>query len=277
MTGHRECERVLRTVLLPIVVCWLMRGYPLQSQTGVSTQPDAQGKVLGYEVVSIKPDKSGNRNGMWRNLPDGFVYTNMPLLNLVYSAYGVITDSQVTGLPDWVRSDPYDIQAKMDAETAEAWKKLLRKERGAQERLMMQSFLAERCQLKVHRETKELPVYDLVIAKGGLKMKEAQANEAPSERMDGSTMIVRAQSIVSVVYGFAGTDGRLIVDKTGLGEKKFDFDLTWTPDNRRATDPDNAGPSLFTALEEQLGLKLVPDRGAVDVLVIDHMERPSAN
>lgn len=277
MARRLKCGETLCAGLFLVAACSIMACLPLQAQTTAAPQADKAGKAPAYEVVSIKQDKSGNRNGLWRTLPEGFEYTNMPLVSFVYSAFGIIMDSQVTGLPEWVRSDPYDIQAKVDAETAEAWKKLPRKEQGAQEQLMMQSLLAERCQLRAHRETKELPVYDLVIAKGGLRMKEAQPNEAPSERMGGSTMIVRAQSIVSVVYGFAGTDGRLIVDKTGLGDKKFDFDLTWTPDNRAAADPADAGPSLFTALEEQLGLKLVPDKGPVNVLVIDHMERPSAN
>ncbi len=203
----------------------------------------------------------------------------MPLKSLIYSAYGIIMDSQVKGLPEWTESEPYDIQARVDADTAAAWQKMMRKEREKQEQPMMQALLADRCQFKAHQETLELPVYDLVIAKGGLKMKESLPNEAGSERLstDGA-VAVHAMPVSTLEYAFSGSLGRMIVDKTGLGDKKFDFELKWTPDDRLGanTAPDEA-PSLFTALEEQLGLKLVPGKGPVDVLVIDHMERPSAN
>ena len=139
----------------------------------------------------------------------------------------------------------------------------------------MQSILADRCQFKAHQETKELPVYDLVIARGGLKMKEAPPNETSMEMMSGDQMTVHAMTIDTTVSTFAGTVGRIIVDKTGLGDKKFDFELKWTPDDRSSAD--DSAPSLLTALEEQLGLKLVPARGPVEVLIIDHMERPSPN
>jgi uncharacterized protein (TIGR03435 family) len=90
-------------------------------------------------------------------------------------------------------------------------------------------------------------------------------------------MTARAQSTDSIVAMFQGDVGRMIVDKTGLDGKRFDFEVTWA-DDRRAADPSaDAGPSIFTALEEQLGLKLVPAKGPVEVLVIDHIERPSAN
>lgn len=120
-----------------------------------------------------------------------------------------------------------------------------------------------------------MPVYDLVIAKGGLKMKEAASGEERSVLMGDGTLVAHAMGTDDLAITFSGTDGRLIVDKTGLSGKKFDFNLTWVPDYRRPID-DN-GPSLFTTLQEQLGLKLVPSRGPVNMLVIDHMEKPSPN
>ena len=146
---------------------------------------------------------------------------------------------------------------------------------------MIQSLLADRCKLKVHRETRELPVYDLVIAKGGLKMKEAPAKERGFYTWNGgslgSTITVHATSIDSLTSDLAATVGRIIIDKTGLGDKKFDFELKWTPDLQRAANTVDAGPSIFTAFEEQLGLKLVSSKGPVEILVIDHMETPSPN
>jgi uncharacterized protein (TIGR03435 family) len=229
-----------------------------------------------YEVVSIKPNKAGTLSaGGTRTLPDGFEYMNIPLSIFLKGAYGLALDSQVAGLPGWAREENYDIVAKVDMDTAERWKKLSRKERLKEEQPMKQSILADRCHFKGHEETRELPVYDLVIARGGVKMKEAPPNETPMEMMSGDQMTVHAMKVDTIASTFEGTLGRMIVDKTGLGDKRFDFELKWTSDDRPSAD--DSAPSLFTALEEQLGLKLVPARGPVEVLIIDHMERPSPN
>jgi uncharacterized protein (TIGR03435 family) len=247
-------------------------------QAGASAPAGSSTAASAFEIVSIKPANPDERGRLMQSLPDGFRWTNFPIASLVQGAYGTVMESQIVGMPGWVQSDPYDIETKVDAETAEAWKKLTYKERWKQEGPMMRSLLADRCKLQVHRETRDLPVYDLVIAKGGLKMKESPADGKDAETMSSGRMSAHAISTDSLVYGFSSQVGRMIVDKTGLGEKKFDFELKWTPDDRRAADasPD-AGPDLFTAIEEQLGLKLVPSRGPVDVIVIDHIEKPSEN
>jgi uncharacterized protein (TIGR03435 family) len=255
-----KCWRCLMLLLLP-------GSLELPGQTSV--KPDV------YEIVSIKPSEPGRSAGLMEILPNGFRNIAFPLKSLVYSAYDIINGNQVAGLPSWAESDPYDVEVKVDADTADAWKKLGDKGRWKQEQPMLQALLADRCKLKVHFETKELPVFNLVIAKSGLKMKEAKPDEPVSELATGGRLTVHAMAIDSLVYSFSGTDGRLIVNKTGLGEKRFDFDLQWTPDNEAMTA--DSGPSLFTALEEQLGLKLVPSKGPVNVLVIDHMEKPSPN
>lgn len=146
-------------------------------QADGAAQKGAEAKAPAYEVASIKPDKSGSGGNSWQLLPDGLRFTNLPLSYLVYSAYDIITDGQVRGLPEWAKSSPYDIEAKVDADTAKALENLPWKEQLKQEQPMMQSLLADRCELKVHRETRDLPVYDLVTVKGGLKMKEAPAKE----------------------------------------------------------------------------------------------------
>lgn len=244
-------------------------------QAGAVAPADSSVTAHAYEVVSIKPDKSGGSDESQLRLPNGFRLTNFPLRTLVYRAYDIVLDSQVSGLPEWMRLDRYDVEAKVGADTAEAWKKLSYEERWKQERPMVQTLLADRCHMKVHREARELPVYDLVIAKGGLKMKEAPAGEGDGETTRPGKIAAQANPMESLVNGLSGVVGRMIVDKTGLGDKKFDFNLQWTPDDQRGAA--DAGPSIFTALEEQLGLKLVPDKGLVDVLVIDHIERPSPN
>jgi uncharacterized protein (TIGR03435 family) len=154
------------------------------------------------------------------------------------------------------------------------WKTLASKERLKQEQPMLQMMLADRCKLKVHFETKELPVYDLVVAKGGLKMKEAAPTEKFTESTSDVSLIAPAIAIEDLIPAIP-SDGRSIVDKTNLGHRKFDFDLKWIPDNRPSDG--NSGPSLLTAIEEQLGLKLVSSKAPGKVLVIDRMERPSTN
>jgi uncharacterized protein (TIGR03435 family) len=265
-------------ILIAPAICAFAVSFFLRAQTNAAQPKVAAVPAPAFEIVSIKPDKSGNPGALMQNLPDGFRWTNFPVSTWIRSAYDVIMDSQVVGLPGWATSETYDIEAKTDAETAEAWKKLNYKERWKLEQPMLQSLLADRCQLKMHRETRDLPVYDLVIAKGGLKMKEAPGDTYDSESMGPGKITAHGISTDSLVYGLSGTVGRIIVDKTGLGEKKFDFELKWTPDDRRAADnAADAGPSIFTALEEQLGLKLVPSKGPVEVFVIDHIEKPSPN
>jgi uncharacterized protein (TIGR03435 family) len=272
-------SHVMGKVIL-IGACWLLLAMPAFAQeTPGGAQPKGtegtSEKVHSYEIVSIRQNKTVNGAAGMRSLPDGFEWTNIPFESLVRGTYGIIMDSQVSGLPDWARRENYDIVAKVDADTAERWKKLSPQERGKEELPMMKSILADRCQFKAHQEIKELPVYDLVIAGGGLKMKEAPANETPTETMSGDQMTVHAMAIYTIVLAFPYTVGRVIVDKTGLGDKKFDFELKWTPNDRPSAD--DVAPSLLTALEEQLGLKLVPARGPVETLIIEHLERPSPN
>jgi len=231
-----------------------------------------------YEVVSIKPTRAGTASASVQTLPDGYRSLNMPLTNLIVSAWAVGPWMEFSGLPEWARSDAYDIEAKVDDATAEAWKKMPPDAVWKQQQAMMRALLAERCGFAAHWETKEGPVYDLVIAKGGVKMKEAAPGEASgmtgSGGAKGQHLSAHAATVADVM-GFAGDAGRKIIDRTGLGGKKFDFALDWTPDAMQsAEDP---GVSIFTALEEQLGLKLAPARGPVETLVIDHMERPTAN
>jgi uncharacterized protein (TIGR03435 family) len=156
---------------------------------------------------------------------------------------------------------------------------------------MLQAMLADRCQLKMRREVKELPVYDLVIAKGGLKMKEAAPDEEESSVWrqfamysatgpgDEYTIVAttHAGAVPDLAQSLAGTAGRIIVDKTGLGDKRFDFELKWSSSGQAPSEGGGAGPSLFKALEEQLGLKLEPAREPVDTFVVEQMERPTAN
>jgi uncharacterized protein (TIGR03435 family) len=272
--------------LILVSVCWLLLAAHAfaQSSSAPLAQPAATqqqaNKVYTYETVSIKPSDPKLTASSKQNLRGAIAWTNTPLFSLLQDFYGVYMDDQFLGLPDWVKEEKYDIMAKADTDTVERWGSLPRDERSKVVNRMMQSILIDRCRLEAHEETRELPVYELVIAKGGLKLKEAPPDEPFSARISRGRMTAHAMKISTIVGQFGGTDGRMVIDKTGLGDTKYDFDLTWTPNStpndQRATAAD-APPSIYTALEEQLGLKLVPAKSPLKVVIVDHIERPSPN
>jgi len=248
--------------------------YGLLSSAQTNT-PSPQGQPANppaYEVVSVKPHKPVDGSMWWRSVPDGFSTSGIGLDNLMMNAYGLIMPEQIVGLPGWADSATFDIQAKMDDETSAAVQKLSASERMRQQQSMMQALLADRFQLKIHRATKELPIYNLVIARGGSKLKEANAGESGWESMSSSQFTAKAVSIEDLARSLSNDVGRIVVDKTGL-TGKYDFTLKWTPDSQQESA--DSGPSIFAALEEQIGLKLVPAKGPVQSIVVDRVEKPS--
>ena len=193
---------------------------------------------------------------------------------LIWGAYGIALESQLSGMPEWANNTYYDVTAKADTRTAETWKKISPKERRIQEQLMWRALLADRFQLKVHSETRTMPVFQLVIAKGGSKMKESSADEESQEIWERGKVSAKGANIGDLATALSGTVGRLVIDDSGL-KGKYDFTLEWTPDELDSST--GTKPSIFTALQEELGLKLVSKRGPVNVVVIDHLERPSPN
>jgi uncharacterized protein (TIGR03435 family) len=135
----------------------------------------------------------------------------------------------------------------------------------------MRQILDERFALKFHIEKRELPVYNLVVAKQGLKLKESAPDEAGMSSMGKGKLTAHRGKIASLAFSLSGTVDRIVLDKTGL-TALYDIDLSWSSD-----DDQDGGPSIFAALEEQLGLKLEPAKALMDVVVIDHLERPSEN
>jgi uncharacterized protein (TIGR03435 family) len=232
---------------------------------------------FAYDVVSVKPYKADALNGMtmwWRSTKDGFSASGVTLDELMINAYGLLTTDQIEGLPDWGGSAQFSIDAKMDEDAATAFQKLPRMERAAAQRQMIQAMLADRFHLTAHHEMKDRPVYDLVIAKGGLKMKESPA-DAPGGYSTGNGKLTgKGIGIDTLTFSLSNEVERLVVDKTGL-TGKYDIVLQWTSDDQQGSA--DAGPSIFTALEEQIGLKLVAAKGPVDTIVIEHIERPSGN
>jgi uncharacterized protein (TIGR03435 family) len=196
---------------------------------------------------------------------------------------------RLSGEPGWVFTDRYDLTAKLDGPPLEAWTRLTKDAQKAQLRLMMQALLADRFKLTMRHETRQMPVYALVVAKGGPKF--AAGAVAPAAVDAGSDAkkpyvspwkldrgLIAGQGrtmdgLVEMLGMQRELDSRKILDQTGL-KGKYDFSLKWgSVDDPHETD----GPSLFTAIQEQMGLKLQPEKTPMDVLVVDHIERPSAN
>jgi len=250
-------------------------------------------RIPEFDVVSIKPNKSGS--GMFRSMtiPDGVHMENAPLIMVIRQAYGLFNsnDDLITGIPDWAKSDRFDIEAKVAGTDVDDLKKLTRDQRGQ----MLQTLLEDRFKLKAHRETMERPIYWLVVAKGGAKLKQAAEGDtypngikSPDGKGRGGMIsmgrgLFTAQGIPisDLLSSLTQITGRTVLDKTGL-TGTYDIALKWTPDDgpppmlNGESDP-NAPPNLFTAIQEQLGLKLEAGKGPVQGLVVDRLEKPSEN
>jgi uncharacterized protein (TIGR03435 family) len=255
-----------------------------------------------FEVASVKPNNGDARGSSWAMQPGGrFTAINLPLTQIIRNAFA-LQPSQVVGLPDWASSERFDISAKAEQEFPRTGEKPSRGQ------LMVQSLLEERFKLVSHRETRDLPVYALVVARAdgrlGPQLKQSDvdcatlaaaqkaggavpggggaAGPGPSPRpalaerrpctMTSNDSMLRATAIPisALVATLSSATERMVVDRTGL-TGSFDFDLTFS----RAPSPDTSAPSVFTAVQEQLGLKLESVRVSMDVLVIDNIERPT--
>jgi len=267
---------ILNTTLLLVSGCATAFAMAVLGQRSDRLPLDAITKAPAYEIVSVKPARPGCP-GMQTYSPPGRIQDRcVTLWGLLFNAYDLRpSDSHTLGLPGWANAARFDIDAKADDDTTVALQKLPREEQEKQRRLMLQALLADRFKLHVHTETREQQIYALVIAKGGAKLKPWPADQKPSGiSWGGSRIDVRGSPIERLVFCLSDELDRVVVDKTGL-TGDYDITLKWTPDNEQ--DTLDVGPTLFTALKEQLGLKLVATKGPVDTFVVDHVERPAEN
>jgi len=213
-----------------------------------------------FEVASIKPSPPGSRGTTFYDpTPDRFEFANTTIKGLIAYAYSVPA-FQVVGATGWVAADGYDILAKPQGAVTDE-----------RVREMVQSILAERFNLKVHEEQKEMPVYALVVAKGGSKLQRSPRPDQPTARSGYGRFSGEHLAMENLVSLLAAEVERPVIDKTGI-DGQFDVKVQWTPEE----SPDT-GPSIFTAVQEQLGLKLEARHAPQDVVVIDHIDRPSEN
>jgi uncharacterized protein (TIGR03435 family) len=231
-----------------------------------------QSPVPTFEVATIKPAAPNSDGHTHINYPpnDRFSATNITLLALMQWAYGM-PEKQILDGPAWLASSRFDIQA--EADIGDTMKSLTSEQGNELKRRMVQSLLAERFQLKLHSETRTLPAYDLVLAKGGSKL---QASESGGKSVGVGRTHFNGQGLgmTSIAEELSKITGRVVVDKTGL-DGRYDFKLLWTADDAPAADGD--APTLFTAIQEQLGLKLESAKESVPVFVIDHVDQPTPN
>ena len=320
---------------LPIAAAWIVLAASLHAQTDAkpAAKTDADAAQSGsaaaqlpqFDVASVKAHHAEGMNMMmgFRLLPDGVSISGMPLAMLLREAFQVPED-QILNEPAWVKSDRYDIEAKVDPDDAGKFEKLTKEQQFA----MLLPLLEQRFGLKYHRKKKDLEVYGLVVAKGGPKLEAAKPDDSAGDGMDGKPetggdgkmpppppgagggaprppmgrsmirmstqgMMIEAHGVKA--DGIAGTIstilGATVVDKTGL-KGTYDFTLSFAPEMDGnmmgmpappppgaggGAPPEPTGPSIFTAVQEQLGLKLEAHKEPVDVIVIDHIQQPSAN
>ena len=233
-----------------------------------------------FEVASIKPaDPNMNRVQIGIQPGGRFTASGVNTSFLIQQAFNV-RDFQITGGPAWIRGDRYEINAKPDGAV------------NGQEgmRPLFQKLLADRFKLEYTRKTKEMPVYHLVVNKGGLKIKENPDPNGPNSgqiRIGRGQIVGNGMSMEILARQLSQQLGRLVVDKTGL-TGAYDFTLNFTPEGAAGMrGPDGGGdtpsapvegaaPSLFTAVQE-LGLKLESAKGPVEVIAITRVEKPSEN
>ncbi len=317
-------RRALFTIAVGTVLFALVNAPGSEASPQAGTSRTATAK---FEVASIKRHKPSGPRMMFRimNSPnDGRFYATGPTVKMLLRMAYDVQDSQILEGPNWIDSERFDIQAKADSAVDAELRKLSPDQAKLVKEHMLQALLADRFGLKLHHETKELPVYALVVAKNGPKLEKAKdqtsgpadkgrpggpgLNRGVQMRVGGGEWHLNFQDspIPFFVTILSQSLGRTFVDKTGL-EGRYNFRLHWagggmmmggpgpgmmagpgavgsagTGGNAplsmpEPAKPDISEPSIFTALHEQLGLKLKPEKGHVQVLVIDHIHQPTAN
>jgi uncharacterized protein (TIGR03435 family) len=311
---RREVGRGLRLAGFALFIACNLPAQPASPPTASSQDPGKQapGAAAGtgsdpakalpaFEVVSVKPNKSDSMGMRIAMTPDGISLSGVPLHMMLREAFGVSND-RIVAEPGWANTARFDIEARVAAADLPALKDL----KPAQWFAMLLPVLQERFGLKFHRETRDLTVYALVIGKGGVKMKEADPNDtyangfrppngasgAGMMRMSPGEFLGQGIPVANLVRQLSLVIGSTVVDNTGLAGK-YDIDLKWEPDEGSglmmrtpvgggppptdAPPAEGTGPSIFTAVQEQLGLKLESRKEPVDVIVIDHIDQPSEN
>lgn len=297
------------------------------ASTSTSAAVNALASTAKFDVASVKRTAPSGPRMMFRiqDSPDTKFYATGPTLKMLIGIAYNVQDSQIEGGPSWINSDHFDIEAKSDSTLDDQIKKLSHDDAMIVKEHMLQQLLADRFNLKIHHETKQAPIYALVVAKNGPKLEVAKDDASGPGGGSGPGAPVPFGGVRMMMNGgeqhldfqdapmgllvklLSHQLGRLVIDKTGL-TGKYNFNLHWTPEpgmggmmgppgmgpgsggppgggngpivaggGGASSTSDASGPSIFTALQEQAGLKLDSEKGPVDSIVIDHVEQPSPN
>jgi uncharacterized protein (TIGR03435 family) len=233
--------------------------------------PMARDADPDWDVVSVKAhDPSDPSNNQSLNFKGRqVVMVNRAVEGMLLFAYG-LQKVQIVGAPHWVETERWDVQGVPDVPGHPSLKQM---------QSLTRKLLEERFGLKVHKETKELAVYAITVAKGGERIAPSAGdpNSPPSENENSNGGVVTMRmSMGEFAPDLGYFVGRPVVDQTGL-TGRYDFQLKWTADESKAPTDGSAPPGMFTAIQEQLGLKLEPAKAPVEVLVVDAVQRPGAN
>ncbi len=263
----------MRAVLVGAFVLCVAGALRAQDASQRPPQPQMMAKDANpdWEVATVKPSDPNDTNGQHIRLRGRHVMLlDHTVEDILLIGYGV-QKSQLVGEPDWVKTEKWDVDGVPDVEGEPDLRQL---------REMMQKILKERFGMELHREQREMPVFALTVAKGGPKMTPNTSD--PNGWMDQQNSAANGRDVENLKNAsmpdlaeiLQFRCNRPVVDQTGL-KGRYDFKLQWTIDEARATDAD-APPGLFTAIKEQIGLKLEPVKAQAEVLVVDKVERPSA-
>jgi uncharacterized protein (TIGR03435 family) len=275
---------------------WSALALPVvQAQSAGFTPRSDAAQIPTYELVSIHKTPEANAGANIHEDPDGLTATASTLRSLIAEAYGYslgeLSEQQLVGAPAWAKTQMFDIHAKVDSADVDKLKELKTTETMMVEAremvsrtptprmLMLQRLLEDRFHLKLHYEQRAMPLFEMTVAKGGVKMKNAHPVDPEVGSMGVSTGKMNGENVpmAFIPVIFAMELERPVEDKTAT-EGNFDFDLHWTPmDAAKDNGAEDSGPSIYTAVQEQMGLKLQPGKGPVWVIVVDHAEMPSEN
>ncbi len=246
----------------------------------------AWGQTKEFEVASVKPSTTADDGRVAIQITPGGRWraTNVPLQLLLQIAYD-LRPGQLTGAPSWIQTERYDVEAKLDDS-------LGANPKPEQMRPYLQNLIEKRFQFKSHRETKEMPVYILSVSKSGSKLKESDpAAQGPRIRMGRGQLSCTKVKTEMFARELSRQLGKPVLDQTDL-KGDYDFELTWTPEGPGGDGgggsggpgpapggpaPGGEGPSVFTAIQEQLGLKLDSKKAPIEIIVVDKIEKAEAN
>jgi len=239
------------------------------------THPIALPGTWEFDVASIHPSLNRDRRQRLQRHPESTYFSaqNASLSALLQFAYGV-TETRILGIPDTLANARFDLLAKGDAPTDERFRQLPPAQQLAAKQRMMQSMLADRCHLVVHTETRVLPVFALVVARGGPRLPPSDEKYTIGWGGWRRIEIEGGDTLARFVEELSRVSGRPVLNRTGL-TGSYNIEIEWADEDDDADDSDV--PQLFAALPAQLGLKLETRRAPVEVVVIDHIELPSEN